>query len=127
MDELIIRNHFQWDEDDILGWVNIFFSLLYVDQVRRRLDYDKTKKFLSQLLKNTEIDRFDTLKPEVLTFFLIMHWPSSTSMNMPSGDFKKLRLAVKVLNQFHNDLASEDIRSYFKFCLVINKAASLVT
>ena len=123
MDELIIsNNNCHWDEDDILGWVNIFFSLLYLDHdyQRRRLGYDKTKAFLWQLLKNTEIDRLDTLTPEVLTFFLIMHWPSSTSMNMPHGDLKKLNLAVKVLDQFHNDLASEDIKSYFKFCLVSN-------
>jgi len=120
MDEIIERNNFQWDEEDILGWVNIYFSLSFLDSQRRRLQSDKTKNFLWQLLKSRESEGLpiERLKPEVLTFFLIMHWPSPNQTNMINKEQSRLlSLCVKYLDEFYSNDPSNRIQSYFKLCL----------
>ena len=111
----------KWDEEDMLGWVNIYFSLLYLDSERRQLRFDKTKNFLWQLLTSTESEGLpiERLKPEILTFFLIMHWPRSSQMNMINKELSRLLgLCVKYLDEFYSNDQSNRIQPYFKLCLV---------
>ena len=119
MDEIIVDNNLKWDEDDMIGWINIFFSLLYLDSERRELSYDTTKKFLWQLVKNTEVCR---LKPEILSFFLIMHWPNSTN-KISNECIRLLHMAVSWLYEYFMKCPGDPgnkIPAYFKLCLVIS-------
>ena len=51
METIMRSNNIHWEEEDMLGWINLFFSLLYISPSRLKLSADTTKRFLMQLLR----------------------------------------------------------------------------
>jgi hypothetical protein len=109
MDKIIENNaEIEWEEEDMVGYVNLFFCITYSDRERLKLPLDKTKKFCGILLGPKEANTKEgqkgkevkSLKPELLAFFLVLHWPTAFSQ-VTSEDQRLIYLSIKLLKEFN--------------------------